>query len=72
MRITLSLPDALARKFQSAVPSRQRSRLVATLLEQELARKKSVLEAACRAANQDKALEREIEEWQAIEDVPDA
>lgn len=68
MRITLSLPDPLARHFQSAVPARQRSKLVANLLQKELAKHEDRLAAACRAANRQRALEKEIEEWQAFED----
>jgi metal-responsive CopG/Arc/MetJ family transcriptional regulator len=68
MRVTLSIPDAVARRFQSAIPPRQRSRLVTQLLEKALSRQESSLAAACRAANRDKALEREIAEWQSFED----
>ena len=68
MRITLSIPDTVARRFQAAVPARQRSRLVSRLLEQELSERDDSLAAACRAANRDKALEREIDEWQAFDD----
>jgi len=68
MRITLSIPDAVARRFQVAVPPRQRSRLVTRLLEETLAAHDNSLAAACRAANRDKALEREIEAWQAFDD----
>jgi hypothetical protein len=38
------------------------------LLEQELKDRDNSLAAACRAANRDKALEQEIDEWQAFED----
>ena len=68
MRVTLSIPDAIARRFRAAVPPRQRSRLVTGLIEQELARRDDVLAAACHAANSDTALEREIDEWQAFDD----
>ena len=68
MRVTLSIPDAVAQRFQAAVPARQRSRLVTRLLEQELTKHADSLAAACRAANQDKALQREIDEWQSFED----
>jgi len=72
MRITLSIPDPIARRFQSTVPARQRSRLVARLLEQELTERDASLAAACRAANRDKALEREIDEWQSFDDQVEA
>jgi metal-responsive CopG/Arc/MetJ family transcriptional regulator len=68
MRITLSIPDSIARRFRSAIPPRQRSRLVAVLLSEELQKRENALEAACIAANQDNALEKEIGEWQAFDD----
>ncbi len=68
MRITLSIPDAVAYRFQVAVPPRQRSRLVTRLLEGVLSEHEDSLAAACRAANRDKALEREIADWQSFED----
>lgn len=68
MRITLSIPDRVARRFRSAVPARQRSRLVTCLLERELEARDDALSAACRAANRDAELQREIEEWQSFDD----
>jgi hypothetical protein len=68
MRMTLSIPDSVARRFQAAVPSRQRSRLVTRLLEQVLSERDDTLAVACRAANRDKALQHEIDEWQSFDD----
>ncbi len=68
MRLTLSVPDAVAHRFQAAVPARQRSRLITRLIERELSERDDVLAAACRAANRDRPLVREIEEWQAFDD----
>ena len=68
MRITLSLPDQLARRFLAAVPDRKRSALVARLLEDELRRYEERLERACRAANRDEVLAAENDEWQAFDD----
>ena len=66
--MTLSIPDAVAHRFQAAVPARQRSRLVTRLLEHALSERDDTLAAACRAANRDKALEREIDDWQSFDD----
>jgi len=66
--MTLSIPDEVAHRFQAAVPARKRSRIVTRLLEQELKERDNSLAVACRAANRDKALEKEIDEWQAFED----
>jgi len=71
MRVTLSIPDATAHRFRAAVPPRRRSRLVTRLIEAELAKQDDALAAACRAANADTALEREIGEWQAFDDGVD-
>jgi hypothetical protein len=68
MRMTFSLPDTLAQRFLASIPPRQRSATVAKLLEQELTDHERELEAACLAANKDKALNREIDEWQAFDD----
>ena len=68
MRITLSLPDRLARRFLAAVPVRQRSALVARLLEAEFKKHERELERACRAANDDAALAADVEGWQACDD----
>ena len=70
MRVTVSLPDALARRFQAAVPPRRRSSTVARLLEAELSKREGELAKACEAANADSRLAEEIAEWQAFDDVP--
>jgi metal-responsive CopG/Arc/MetJ family transcriptional regulator len=69
MRITLSIPDPVAKRFQSAIPPRHRSRLVTRLIEDELQKGEDILAKACHAANQDIALEAEIDEWQSFEDT---
>lgn len=69
MRLTLSIPDAVARRFQAVVPPRQRSRLVTELIESRLASHEDTLAAACRAANRDRRLESEIDDWQAFDDL---
>lgn len=68
MRITLSIPDAVANRFQALVPPRQRSRHISRLIETSLASHEEDLVAACLAANQDGDLEREIDDWQAFSD----
>jgi len=68
MRMTLSIPDVVAHRFQAAVPARQRSRLVTRLIEHELSEHDNSLAAACRAANRDRALAREIDDWQSFDD----
>lgn len=68
MRMTLSIPDPVAKRFQATVPPRQRSRLVTRLIENELRKESDVLAKACLKANADDALEQEIDEWQSFDD----
>jgi len=68
MRVTLSIPDSIALRFRAAVPPRCRSSLVTCLIEQELAKRDNALAAACSAANRDKALQKEIIDWQEFDD----
>jgi metal-responsive CopG/Arc/MetJ family transcriptional regulator len=69
MRITLSIPDPVAKRFQSTIPARQRSRLVTRLIEAELQKEEDALAKACHAANREEILEAEIDEWQSFEDA---
>ncbi len=66
--MTISLPDGIARRFFAAVPSRRRSATVARLIEKDLASREAALEKACRAANADRKLAAEVEEWQSFDD----
>ncbi|MBI4700620.1 MAG: hypothetical protein HY744_05565 [Deltaproteobacteria bacterium] len=68
MRLTLSIPEPLATRFQAAVRPRQRSRLVARPIEQALAERDRTLADACRGANRDRALARGISAWQSFDD----
>ena len=68
MRVTLSIPDPIAARFRAAIQPRRRSRVVTRLIEQELTRRDNTLADACRAANRDKALQKEINEWQSFDD----
>lgn len=68
MRITLSIPDPIAKRFQASVPPRQRSKLVTKLITEALKKEEDALTQACVRANQDPALSAEIDEWQSFED----
>jgi metal-responsive CopG/Arc/MetJ family transcriptional regulator len=68
VRITLSIPDQIVKRFYSMVPSRRRSRIIAGLIEKEIKQREALLENACLAANADEMLQRDIEDWQSFED----
>lgn len=67
-QLLLRLPEDLLRKFRRAVPERQRSAFVRTLLEQALAadpdEDSDPLYLAALAVEQDSRLNAEMAEWQ--------
>ena len=67
-KMTFSLPEPLARKFVRRVPSRQRSRYLAAVLEHSLKRKDSALARACQLANESRDLMRLEREMDAVND----
>ena len=70
MKITLELPDALARKFKATVPNGRRSKLVAELLAEELRSHESILERAAKKANTFKQFTVDMKDWEALNEVP--
>jgi hypothetical protein len=69
MRMTLSIPDSVAEQFRSKIPPRKRSYVITRLIEHELEKRNNTLAAACHAANQEKSLQKELDEWQAFDDA---
>jgi len=43
--------------------------VISSLIERELEHRNKALAAACLAANQDEALNHDIDEWQSFEDT---
>lgn len=68
MCMTFSIPDIVAKKFCSKVPTRTRSRLVTQWILAEIAINDNLLEQACISANADENLERVIQEWQCMQE----
>lgn len=66
MRMTISVPDEIAKSFCKKVPKRKRSQLISQFMEKESKRRESILEKACLKANRSKFLEKEIDEWQSL------
>lgn len=62
-KILLSLPKHLAARMRAAIPSRQRSKVMAHLLEEEIARREQKLYECALALEKDKALSQEMAEW---------
>lgn len=62
-KILVSLPDELAQRLRAVIPNRQRSKVVASLLEREVAqREKALYQCACDV-EADESLNAEMAEW---------
>lgn len=67
--ISLSLPDALARRFLSCAGASGRSGLAARAIRQELDRRERRLEAACRKANKLVKVNAEMSDWEKLNEA---
>ncbi len=67
MRMTFNIKDEIANDFLLLVPSRQRSEMVVTLIQQALDVKKKAIIKACHDANKDEEANLAIDEWQSFD-----
>lgn len=63
MKVLVSIPDSLYSRMTATIPPRQRSRLIAKLLEEELRKREQELYQAALAVEQDGELDAEMREW---------
>lgn len=63
MKVLISLPDELGVRMQAVIPARQRSKIIAALLEEEIKRRERELYECALAVEQDKQLNAEMAEW---------
>ena len=63
MKVLVSIPDSLYSRMMATIPPRQRSRLIAKLLEDELGKREQELYEAALAVEQDEKLGAEMKEW---------
>ena len=68
MKMTFAIPDELGRRFRKAVPTGERSAVVADFLRKKLHPSDQSLEAVCRRVNKLKALERDMAGWERFDD----
>jgi hypothetical protein len=61
--ILISMPDQLASRMKSIIPPRQRSKVIANLIEGELNKRQQILYECALAVENDNVLHQEISEW---------
>lgn len=62
-KILISLPTELAARLRAAIPTRQRSKTIVHLLEEEIAKREQALYECALAVENDKKLGKEMKEW---------
>lgn len=62
-KILISIPDELAMRMRAVIPNRQRSGVIAGLLETEVTRLELGLFDAAKAVEKDKKLNADMADW---------
>ncbi len=62
-KILISLPDDLTARMRTIIPPRQRSKVVASLLEKEIERREKDLYTCALKVEADEELNREMSDW---------
>ncbi len=63
MKVLVSIPDSLYSRMAATIPPRQRSKVIARLLEDEVRKREQELYQAALAVEQDEDLGAEMKEW---------
>ena len=63
-KILISLPDDLAIRLRTYIPSKQRSKIIAQLLESELKRREQALYECALEVEADESLNGEMKDWE--------
>lgn len=63
-KVLFSLPDRLVSRMRASIPPKQRSKVVAHLLEGELKKREQALYQCALEVEADEALRAEMEDWE--------
>lgn len=63
-KVLVSIPEQLAAKMRALIPGRQRSKVIARLIAQEVANREQALYECAKAIEADEALHQEMAGWE--------
>jgi hypothetical protein len=63
-KVLFSLPDSLVSRMRASIPPKQRSKVVARLLEQELEKREQALYQCALEVEADEVLREEMKDWE--------
>ena len=62
-KIMISVPEQLTNRMRATIPRRQRSKVIAHLIEEEIKKRERLLYECAAAVEQDSALHNEMKDW---------
>ncbi|HFC9843843.1 MULTISPECIES: hypothetical protein [Legionellaceae] len=62
-KVLISIPDQIASRMRAAIPQRQRSKVIAHLIEKEIERREKALYECALAVENDHGLQNEMNDW---------
>jgi len=62
-KVLISIPDQLASRMRAAIPARQRSKTISSLIEKEIEKREKALYECALAVEKDAALHQEMKDW---------
>ena len=62
-KILISLPDNLALRMKAAIQPRQRSLIIARLIEKEIEERENALYQSAMAVEKEESLRKEMQDW---------
>lgn len=62
-KVLVSIPDVLIDRFRALIPARQRSKVIAYLIETEVEKREKALYECALALEKDEDLNKEMSEW---------
>ena len=71
MKVTFELPPPVVQRLRSHVPSGERSKFIADLISKKLQNQGNALERAAQKANTLRKVNRDMKEWEALNEYED-
>jgi len=62
-KVLISIPDDIASRMRTAIPQRQRSKVIVRLIEAEIERREQALYECALAVEKDESLNNEMSDW---------
>ena len=62
-KVLISIPDDIASRMRTAIPQRQRSKVIVQLIKKEIEKREKALYECALAVEKDEALNNDMDDW---------